>query len=101
MLQLTPDATSHLVRVRRKRGLDDQNGARFVSRGTGVGLTFTAGPEPGDEVIDQADIAVFVAREVAEALDGSVIDARLEQGRSVLVLRRHARIDARGAEARS
>jgi Fe-S cluster assembly iron-binding protein IscA len=90
MLQLTPEATSHLVRVRRKRGLDDQNGARFFSRGTGVGLTFAAAPEPGDRVIDQKDIAVFVAPEVAEALDGSVIDARIEQGKSVLVLRRQA-----------
>jgi Fe-S cluster assembly iron-binding protein IscA len=86
MLHLTPEATSHLVRVRRKRGLDDQNGARFVSRGTGVGLTFAPAPQPGDRVIDQKDIAVFVAR----ALDGSVIDARLEQGTSVLVLRRQA-----------
>ncbi|MEW5989996.1 MAG: hypothetical protein AB1736_01445 [Chloroflexota bacterium] len=90
MLLLTPEATSHLVRVRRKRGLDDQNGARFVSRGTGVGLTFAAAPEPGDRVIDQKDIPVFVARDVADALDGSVIDARLEQGTSVLVLRRQA-----------
>lgn len=97
MLQLTPEATSHLVRVRRKRGLDDQNGARFVSRGAGVGLTFAAAPEPGDRVIEQKDIPVFVAREVAEALDGSVIDARLEQGTSVLVLRRQASARSRGS----
>jgi Fe-S cluster assembly iron-binding protein IscA len=88
MLQLTPEATRHLVRVRRQRGLDDQRGARFVSKGPSVGLTFASGPEPGDRVIEQEAIAVFVASEVADALDRSVLDARLEQGKSVLVLRR-------------
>ncbi|MEX1171623.1 MAG: hypothetical protein WEG56_03310 [Chloroflexota bacterium] len=97
MLQLTPEATSHLVRVRRQRGLDDQSGARFVSKGGSVGLTFVAAPEPGDRVIEQKDIAVFVAQEVAEAFDGSVIDARLEQGKSVLVLRRQASAGSSGS----
>jgi Fe-S cluster assembly iron-binding protein IscA len=88
MLQLTPKATSHLVRKRRQRGLDDQSGARFVSKGSSVGLTFVAAPEPGDRVIEQKDIAVYVAPEVAAAYDGALIDTRLEQGKSVLVLRR-------------
>jgi Fe-S cluster assembly iron-binding protein IscA len=88
MLQLTPEATSHLVRVRRERGLDDQSGARFVSNGARVGLTFAGAPEPGDRVIEQKDIPVYVASEVAEALDTSVIDARVEEGKSILVLRR-------------
>lgn len=97
MLQLTPKATSHLVRIRRQRGLDDQNGARFVSRGGSVGLTFVVAPKPGDRVIEQKDIAVFVAQEVAEAYDGSLIDARLEQGKSVLVLRRQTGAGAPGS----
>ena len=97
MLQLTPKATSHLVRIRRLRGLDDQNGARFVAKGGSVGLTFAVAPEPGDRVIEQKDIAVFVAQEVAEAHDGSLIDTRLEQGKPVLVLRRQTGAGAPGS----
>ena len=88
MLQLTPEATSHLVQVRSQRGLDDQSAARFVPNGGGVGLTFTTAPKPGDRVIEQSDISVFVASGVADAFDASIVDARLEDGRSVLVLRR-------------
>jgi Fe-S cluster assembly iron-binding protein IscA len=95
MLQLTPEATRHLVRVRRERGLDDQSGARFVSDGAGVGLTFAEAPEPGDGVIEQTDISVFVAPEVADALNASVVDARAEDGKSVLVLRPQAASSAR------
>lgn len=91
MLQLTPEATRHLVRVRRERGVDDQAGVRFVPRGTGVGLTFSAAPKPDDRVIDDPEISVFIAPEVVDALDASVIDARNEDGKSVLVIRRNTR----------
>lgn len=100
MLQLTPDATTHLRRVRRQRGLDDKSAARFVPRGSGVGLTFASTPEPGDRVIEREDISVFVAPALADALETSVIDAQVEDGKSVLVLRRRTagKVAARRAD---
>jgi Fe-S cluster assembly iron-binding protein IscA len=87
VLQLTPKAASHLVRVRRERGFDDRSGARFVSNGTRVGLTFARAAKAGDRIIERSDIPIYVAPEVAEALSASVIDARVVEGKSVLVRR--------------
>jgi Fe-S cluster assembly iron-binding protein IscA len=94
MLQLTPEATTHLLEVRTQRGLDDHNAARFIAKGEGLRLTFATTPQPGDRVIEQPDISVFVAADVAVALDTSIVDTRLKEGKSVLVLR------SQGASAR-
>jgi Fe-S cluster assembly iron-binding protein IscA len=87
MLQLTPKATEHLRQVRRERGFDDKAGARFVSNGARVGLTFVSTPEPSDRVVDGAGIPVYLAPDVAAAMDESVIDARPEDGKVILVIR--------------
>jgi Fe-S cluster assembly iron-binding protein IscA len=87
MLRLTSDATDHLVRVRQERGAANDAGARLVRGGGGVRLTFSQSPEQGDKVIDASDIKVFVAPEIADALDSSVIDAKTEDGRTYLVIR--------------
>jgi Fe-S cluster assembly iron-binding protein IscA len=87
MLQLTPKAATHLLRVRRERGLDRDSAARFVSNGARVGLTFARAPRPGDRIIERSDIPIYVAPEVADTLATSVIDARVAAGKSVLVLR--------------
>jgi hypothetical protein len=90
VLQLTPRAASHLVRVRRERGFDERSGARFVSNGPRVGLTFARRAKAGDRVIEGNDIPIYVAPEVADALATSVIDARVVEGKSVLVRRAQA-----------
>ena len=82
MLQFTPKATQHLVRVRQERGLDERNGARLVANGRTIGLTFAAAPGPEDEIIRQPGIAIFLAPEVATTLDGGVVDARIQEGKS-------------------
>jgi Fe-S cluster assembly iron-binding protein IscA len=87
MLRLTSDATNHLVRVRQERGAGTDAGARLVRGGGGVRLTFTQTPEQGDKIVDASDIKVFVAPEIADALDTSVIDAKTEDGRTYLVIR--------------
>jgi Fe-S cluster assembly iron-binding protein IscA len=86
MLYVTPEARSHLLHVRQDRGLDDTVGARFAASAGRVGLTFAPAPEPGDQVVEGDDIAVFLAPEIATLAD-SVIDARTEEGKTVLILR--------------
>jgi Fe-S cluster assembly iron-binding protein IscA len=88
MLQLTQQAAQHLVRVRGERGFDAEAAARFVSSGTGVGLTFARRPEPDDHVIKTSDIAIYVAPQVAEKLDAATIDVGEKDGRMGLVLKR-------------
>jgi Fe-S cluster assembly iron-binding protein IscA len=101
MLRLTSDATDHLVRVRQERGATKDAGARLVRGGGGVRLTFSQSPEQGDKVIDASDIKVFVAPEIADALDSSVIDAKTEDGRTYLVIRATNGKSASGAKPAS
>jgi Fe-S cluster assembly iron-binding protein IscA len=90
MVQLTEKATRHLVRVRSERGFDAGAGARFVSRGAAVTLTFAKAPEPGDRVATRSEIPIYVAPQVAEKLETAVIDVDDRDGRVGLVLRRKA-----------
>jgi Fe-S cluster assembly iron-binding protein IscA len=87
MLQLTPEATSHLVRVRGERGLGQKTGARFVENGPGVGLTFASRPEPGDRVVEADGIAIYLAPEVADKLDGGTVDVGDKNGKTALYFR--------------
>lgn len=89
MLQLTTAATDHLIRVRDERGRGKDAAARFVSKGARVGLTFAAKPGPDDRVIEGDGIAVYLAPEVADALENAVIDASVDEGKAILVMRRH------------
>jgi hypothetical protein len=86
VLRLTPRATEHLVRVRNERGIDDRHAARFVGKGSRIALTFAQSAEPGDRRIETRGIAVLLAPEVADRLDQSVIDARREDGKDVLMM---------------
>lgn len=88
MLQLTPDAAKHLISVRDGRGLSRDDAVRFVRNGAGVGLTFASKPQPGDQPIEGAGLQAFLSSEVAQILDGTVIDARPQGGETVLVIRR-------------
>jgi Fe-S cluster assembly iron-binding protein IscA len=90
MLQLTPEATRHLLKIRGERGVDERAGARFVSKGGRVGLTFALAPVAGDRVLNNAEIKVFVAPEIAETLGESIIDARDEDGQTALIMRKQA-----------
>lgn len=91
MLQVTPAATKHLVRVRKERGIGPDAGARFVSNGTGVGLTFAPKPEPGDGVVEGSEIQIYVAPQISDRLSRSQIDVSEKNGKLGLVLRPQAR----------
>lgn len=88
MLHLTPEATYHLIKTRQERGVDDRAGARFVSKGGRVGLTFALAPGAGDRVVDGEGIKVYVAADIAGVLDESIIDARDENGHTSLIMRK-------------
>jgi Fe-S cluster assembly iron-binding protein IscA len=88
MLQLTSKAAHHLIKIRGERGVDDRAAVRFVSKEGRVGVTFSLNPMDGDRVVDGQEIKVFVAPEIATALDESIIDARDEEGRTALVMRK-------------
>ena len=101
MLHLTREATDHLRRTRRDLGVDRQQPARLLGNGALVGFTFKSEPTRDDRVILADDMQVYVAPELADALDRAVLDARVEDGRSILVLRLQdgARFIAAGDDA--
>jgi Fe-S cluster assembly iron-binding protein IscA len=43
-----------------------------------VGLALVPAPEPGDSVVEDANVPVFVAADVADLLDNKILDAQLE-----------------------
>jgi len=90
MVQLTQEATKHLVRVRGERGIDPGAGARFVPSGRGVGLTFAPEPKPGDQVVKVPEIPIYLAPEVADKLNQTTIDVSEKDGRVGLVMRPQA-----------
>jgi Fe-S cluster assembly iron-binding protein IscA len=94
MLHLTPSAKSHLVRLRRERGLEDGHVVRFVDNAGKVSLTFAPAAQATDREVSATEIRVVLAPEVVERLDGAVIDARQEDGKDVLVIQRATRAPA-------
>jgi hypothetical protein len=90
MLQITRQATTHLLRTRAELGLDDRAGARFVRGSAGIGVTFAAAPEPGDHVLSGSALPIYVADDVTAALDQALIDVAADDGDARLVLRPQA-----------
>jgi Fe-S cluster assembly iron-binding protein IscA len=95
MLQITPQAEQHLLRLRDQRGLDEKHGARFMTNGGTVGMAFAPAPKPEDKVVAGATLQIFVAPDAAAALDEATIDAKPDDGKTVLVIRRQQAPQAR------
>jgi Fe-S cluster assembly iron-binding protein IscA len=87
-LQITNNAQAHLIRVRRERGIDDRHAARFVDNHGKVRLTFAPTAAPGDREVSAREIRVLVAQEIADRLERAVIDARKDDDKDVLVIKR-------------
>ena len=83
MLTITADAGQALDAVVSAGDAQEGAGVR-ISQGLGadgqpsIGLSLVEGPAPGDEVVDDTSVPVFLAPEVADLLDDKVLDARLE-----------------------
>lgn len=89
MLELTTDATKHLLDASARRTDTSGRIPRFARQSGQIKLGFVSAPEPGDKVIVAAGVKVVVAKDLMDKLDRSVIDVRREQdGDEVLVLRR-------------
>lgn len=88
MLQITPQAEQHLLQLRDQRGFDKKHGVRFLTNAGSVGLTFAATPKPDDRVVEGARLPIYVATDALPALDEATIDAKPEDGKMVLVIRR-------------
>jgi Fe-S cluster assembly iron-binding protein IscA len=91
MVQIKYSAIAHLVRVRRERGLDDEQAARFVAHGGRVLLTFAREIQPGDQELNGAQIRVLVAPDVARRLEGATLFAAPVRGREVVLIQRMER----------
>lgn len=88
MLRLTTQASEHLMKVRREKGLETSAIPRFIRRTGRLVLTFARGPEAGDRVVDGGRVPTLVASSAADLLDNALIDVKTASGKSMLVVRR-------------
>jgi iron-sulfur cluster assembly protein len=83
VLTITDNAEQALDAVVAAENAPEGAGVR-ISQGVGadgqpaVGLALAAAPEPGDAVVEDANVPVFVASEVADLLDDKILDAQVE-----------------------
>lgn len=83
MLTITETAEQALDAVVAAENAPEGAGVR-ISQGVGadgqpaVGLALAAAPEPGDAIVDDANVPVFVAADVTALLDDKVLDAQVE-----------------------
>ena len=83
MLTITENAEQALDAVAAAENVPEGAGVR-ISQGVGangqpaVGLALVPGPQPGDAVVDDANVPVFVAAEVADMLDDKILDAQVQ-----------------------
>jgi iron-sulfur cluster assembly protein len=83
VLTITENAEHALDAVVAAENAPEGAGMR-ISQGVGadgqpaVGLALVSAPEPGDSVVEDAKVPVFVAPDVADLLDNKILDAQLE-----------------------
>ena len=95
MLTLTSQAVAAIRDLTTQPGLPAQTGLRIApqdSNGTGgLALSLADGPQAGDQVIEEADVQVFVEPEAAAALEHTALDAQVNQdGKVSFMLQRQA-----------
>ncbi|MFD5224915.1 Fe-S cluster assembly protein HesB [Microbacterium sp. NPDC058342] len=83
MLTLTENANTIAATIVAQQGSTPDAGLRIHSSGTEAeprfAVTIAPTPEPGDEVIGDEELRVFLERAVAEALDDKVLDASVDE----------------------
>jgi iron-sulfur cluster assembly protein len=78
MLTLTDQAVDAIRGLTTRPGLSEQTGLRIAPGEAdtgGLALSLSDGPQAGDQVIEEADVQVFVQPEAAAALDAKSLDA--------------------------
>ena len=86
MLTITSDAEQALDSVVSAENVPEGAGVR-ISQGVSpdgqpaIGLSLASGPEAGDQVVEDTNVPVFLAPDVAELLDDKVLDAQVDGDR--------------------
>lgn len=83
MLTLTDQAVAAIRGLTNRPGLPEQTGLRIEPQSadgaSGLALSLSDGPQAGDQVIEEADVNVFVQHEAARVLDDKALDARVNE----------------------
>ena len=80
MLTLTDQAQSAVRTMIQDPQTPENAGLRIAPGEEGLELTLVAEPAPGDALIDDGGVRVFVEPQAAELLDEQTLDAQLEEG---------------------
>jgi Fe-S cluster assembly iron-binding protein IscA len=91
MVRVSTSAVALFEKTRRNQGIPESRGIRISGEvnqlgGVGIRLAFTDDPEPADLHLEEHGTQFFVAPEVAEPLEDSVIDV-VEEDPQQLTLR--------------
>ena len=89
MLTLTEQAVAAIRNLTSRPGLPAETGLRIASEDSGAGglaLSLSDGPQAGDQVIEEADVHVFVHPEAAPVLEDKALDAEVAEDGEVSFL---------------
>ena len=90
MLTLTDQAVSAIRDLTTRPGLPAETGLRIEPQSadgaTGLALSLCEGPQAGDQVIEEADVHVFVQHEAATVLADKALDAQVNDDGEVSFL---------------
>jgi iron-sulfur cluster assembly protein len=92
VLTLTDQAVSAIRNLTSRPGLSAETGLRIAPESNGEGslaLSLADGPQAGDQVIEEADVQVFVQPDVAAALEDNALDAQVGEDGEVSFLIQH------------
>jgi iron-sulfur cluster assembly protein len=93
VLTLTDQAVTAIRNLTTRPGLPAETGLRIAPQdgGSDLALSLADGPQDGDQVIEEADVQVFVQPDAAAALDDKALDAQVnEDGQVSFLLQRQA-----------
>jgi Fe-S cluster assembly iron-binding protein IscA len=87
VLTLTDQAVSAIRNLTTQPGLPTETGLRIAPRDGGdLALSLTDGPQAGDQVIEEADVQVFVQPDAAAVLEDKALDAQVNEDGEVSFL---------------
>jgi iron-sulfur cluster assembly protein len=82
VLTLTDHAVAAIRNLTTRPGLPAETGLRIAPEDGGAGglaLSLSDGPQAGDQVIEEADVQVFVQPDAAAALEDKALDAQVSE----------------------
>jgi Fe-S cluster assembly iron-binding protein IscA len=82
VLTLTDHAVAAIRDLTTRPGLPAEAGLRIAPEDSGAGgltLSLSDGPQAGDQVIEEADVHVFVQSDAAAVLDDKALDAQVNE----------------------